>query len=314
MKALLQHIIHHPKPKQWIHIAHGLLVCLIASCSREIVVPQPAQTATGPVVLCALESDSFHTISYSRVVGISEVFKPQTSASILLSVGNRISNSATMQSPGYFQINHFQLHARDSFTFSLISPLDTVHVSDVMPSNIFFTKTDTATQAVAGIGITQVFTIQFKDSAIDENYYRISAERQVRKYTLDPFGKPIDSATEWETMKIDGNETPFVRNNFNNYTETEILFSDDIFNGVLSNFKFYNLLPFRNSKSEKTLSVKITLENISLALYQYYNSRAEHLWSQRSITQLPGPVQGNIPKGYGVIGGSTKDEWVIVYP
>ena len=77
-------------PKQWNYIAHGLLVCLMAACSREIVVPQPAQSATGPVVLCALESDSFHTISYSRVVGISEVFQPQTNASIFLSVGKRI--------------------------------------------------------------------------------------------------------------------------------------------------------------------------------------------------------------------------------
>jgi hypothetical protein len=131
---------------------------------------------------------------------------------------------------------------------------------------------------------------------------------------LGSSGQKLDSAIEWQTMKIDGNETPFVRNNFNNYTEQEILFSDEIFNGVLSTFRFHNLLPFQNTTSEKTMSVLVTLENISFATYQYYNSRAEHLWSQKSITQLPGPVQTNIPKGYGVLGASTSVKWLIVYP
>jgi hypothetical protein len=115
-------------------------------------------------------------------------------------------------------------------------------------------------------------------------------------------------------LKIDGNEIPFQRNNYNNYTDYEILFSDETFNGVLSSLEFYNLLPFSNTKTEKTLSVTITLDNLTKALFDYYNSRAAHLWNQRSITQLPGPIQSNIPNGYGVIGGKTQVSWTIKYP
>lgn len=304
------------KPKvgrNWLWYAYALCLLLV-SCSREIVVPQPDQVAVGPVIECILGTNDTHNIHYSRVAGISEPFKPQPQATILLQTATKRSKPAESNTAGQFTINNFRLNPRDSFQFSLISPLDTVSVSDVMPSAIRFTKTDTSTEAIAGIGITQVFSLQFRDSAVDENYYRITAQKQVRKYTLNASGQAIDSITEWQILKIDGNETPFVRNNFNNYTEQEILFSDEIFNGVLSTFRFYNLLPFRNSKTEKTLSVKITLENLSLALYHYYNTRAEHLWSQKSITQLPGPVQSNIPNGYGVVGASTQEEWIIVYP
>ena len=292
-----------------------MLICfLLAGCSRDIVVPQPDQLASGPVVECILEPTNNHNIAYSRVVGISEPFQPLSTANIQLKVGRNVSGLAINSSPGQFTLSNFPLNPRDTVEFTLVSPKDTLFVQEIMPSNIAFTKTDTLTQAVAGIGVTQVFTVQFQDRAIDENYYRITAKQQVRKYTLGAGGRPIDSITEWKIMKIDGNETPFVRNNFNNYTEQEILFSDEIFNGVLASFRFYNLLPFKNSASEKTLSVVITLENISFSLYQYYNTRAEHLWSQKSITQLPGPVQSNVPNGYGVVGASINANWVIVYP
>jgi hypothetical protein len=289
-------------------------MAMLASCSQDIVVPQPDIMAEGPVVECIIEADSHHLVRYSRVVPISEPFNLPSQAHVTLEISGAKSKLARNISPGNFMIDDFFVKARDSFHFQLFSPDDTVKISDVMPSNIVLTKTDTLTQAIAGIGLTQVFSIQFRDSAIDENYYRLSAARQTKKYVLGSSGQKLDSAIEWQTMKIDGNETPFVRNNFNNYTEQEILFSDEIFNGVLSTFRFHNLLPFQNTTSEKTMSVLVTLENISFATYQYYNSRAEHLWSQKSITQLPGPVQTNIPKGYGVLGASTSVKWLIVYP
>jgi len=291
-----------------------VFMVMLASCSREIVVPQPDELAEGPVIECIIEADNQHLVKYSRVVPISEPFVLPNQAHITLEISGTQSAAASNLSPGSFMINNFPVRARDSFHFRLFSQTDTLIVSDAMPSNVVLTKTDTLTQAIAGIGLTQVFSFQFRDSAIDENYYRLSASRQIKKYVFGSSGQKIDSTIEWQTMKIDGNETPFVRNNFNNYTEQEILFSDEIFNGVLSTFRFHNLLPFQNTATEKTLSVLVTLENISFATYQYYNSRAEHLWSQKSITQLPGPVQTNIPNGYGIVGASTSTNWLIVYP
>ena len=273
---------------------HALIFCFtimgFSSCSREILVPIQDNTATGPVIQCILNTDSAQTLLYSKVVKIS-------------------SNQ-----PGVYQIAPCKLAPRDSFSVFFISPTDTFSVTDAMPSSIEFTKTDTFTQAIAGIGSTQNFMIQIKDSAIDENYYKISAKREVKKYIFNNANQLTDSSITWEPLKIDGNEIPFQRNNYNNYTDYEILFSDETFNGVLSSLEFYNLLPFSNSKSEKTLSVTITLDNLTKALFDYYNSRAAHLWNQKSITQLPGPIQSNIPKGYGVIGGKTQVSWTIKYP
>lgn len=296
------------------HVIFVLVATCLMACSRDIIEPNTDQMAAGPVIECILTTDSHHVVHYTRVVGISDPFNPQTNATITLSRPNQKSGIAQSLANGTYVLSDFPLNPRDTFQFQLTAPLDTVLLTDVMPSAVSFTKTDTATQAIAGIGLTQVFTVQFRDSAIDENYYRITAQQQIKNYVISADGRPIDSSTTWKTMQIDGNETPFLRNNFNNYTEQEILFSDDIFNGVLTTFKFHNLLPFNNSKISKTIAVKITLENMSLATYQFYNSRAEHLWSQKSITQLPGPVQSNIPNGYGVIGARTKTEWIIPYP
>lgn len=300
------------------HIIHTVLVCFmimgLSSCSREILVPIQDNTAEGPVIQCILNTDSVQNLLYSKVVKIDENFAPVSDANIDLVIHNKNRFSFSSNQPGVYKIEPCTLAPRDSFSVFFISPTDTFSVTDAMPSTIAFTKTDTFTQPIAGIGNTQNFMIQIKDSAIDENYYKISAKREVKKYTFNNSNHITDSTITWESLKIDGNEIPFQRNNYNNYTDYEILFSDETFNGVLSSLEFYNLLPFSNSTSEKTLSVTITLDNLTKALFDYYNSRAAHLWNQKSITQLPGPVESNIPKGYGVIGGKTQASWNIKYP
>lgn len=300
------------------HIIHALIFCFtilgFTSCSREVLAPFQDNTANGPVIQCILNTDSAQTLLYSKVVKIDENFAPISDATIDLVIHNKNRFPFSSNQPGVYQIELCKLAPRDSFSVFFMSPTDTFSVTDAMPSSIEFTKTDTFTQAIAGIGSTQNFMIQIKDSAIDENYYKISAKREVKKYIFNNANQITDSSITWESLKIDGNEIPFQRNNYNNYTDYEILFSDETFNGVLSSLEFYNLLPFSNTKTEKTLSVTITLDNLTKALFDYYNSRAAHLWNQRSITQLPGPIQSNIPNGYGVIGGKTQVSWTIKYP
>lgn len=321
MNELETHIADKHKPKKatpkfgfFTVIVLLWLASLASSCSREILITNQNETATGPVIQCILQPDSSHTLLYSRVVGISENFSPQNNALISLRINSKITYPFFVKSPGVFQTDPSTISPRDSFYLNFSSPLDTFELFGAMPSAIEFTKTDTFTQPIAGIGLTQNFLIQFRDSAIDENFYRITAHQSIKRYLFNRSNQIIDSSITWEPLKIDGGEIPFLRNNYNNYTDHEILFSDDIFNGALTTFEFYNLLPFSNSKSEKTLAVKVTLENLTKDLYDFYNSRAAHLWNQKSITQLPGPVEGNIPNGYGVIGGATKAEWTVKYP
>lgn len=291
----------------------ALAPLIFSHCGQNNLILQPQNSANGPVIQCIIGVDSNHTMTYSRVSELAEDFQPQTQANIKLIINRKTSDDWRISQTGHFECNSFPAFPRDSLRLNLTSPHDTLSVDCVMPSAIKFTKTDTATLDVAGIGRTQNFKVQFRDSAIDENYYRLTAQRKVIRYKLDAMGRLIDSTITLEPLKIDGNETAFLRNNFNNYTDHEILFSDEIFNGVLTTFNFHNLIPIVNTRTEKTPMITITLENLSFSLYEYYNSRAAHLWNQKSITQLPGAVESNIPKGYGVFGAATKTTWIVNY-
>jgi len=288
-------------------------IVMILSCSREIPLPKSAEIATGSVIHVFLQPDSSIQANCSKVVGILNPFEPELFASITVRLNSNLPFPLTAGIPGVYSNALSKIKARDTVLIKYNSPSNSFQLIQIIPSHITFTKTDSLTEPVAGIGITQGFKIQFQDSAIDQNYYRIYGKRLIRKYGRDKNNNITDSTQYWETMHIDGNELPFVRNNYNNYTEQEILFSDETFNGVLATFHFYNLLPNPNNNLEKTLRVSITLENLSKPLYDYYNTRAAHLWSQKSITQLPGPLTGNIPNGYGVIGAFTSCNWVIKY-
>jgi hypothetical protein len=288
--------------------------CGLMSCSREIPLPKSVEIANGSVIHMFLQPDSNIVADCSKVVGILNPFEPESNAKIKIQINASPPFQLNNNSLGIYSNQMVKVKARDTVWVHYTSPTDSFDLTEIVPSNISFIKTDSLTEPVAGIGITQGFKIQFQDSAVDQNYYRIYAKRLIRKYTLDQNNNITDSLQYWETMKIDGNDLPFLRNNYNNYTEQEILFSDETFNGVLATFHFYNLLPNPNNKTEKTLSTIITLENLSKPLYDYYNSRAAHIWSQKSITQLPGPLTGNVPNGYGVIGAFTNCKWVIKYP
>ena len=288
-------------------------ICLVLSCSREIPLPKSAEIAKGPVIHMFLQPDSSIVANCSKVVGILNPFEPESNASITIRINSNLPFPLKSNSPGIYSNSISKLKARDTVVINYHTTADSFQLKQIVPSNISFVKTDSITEPVAGIGITQGFKIQFQDSAVDQNYYRIHAKRLIRKYSRDKNNNITDSSQFWETLRIDGNDLPFVRNNYNNYNEQEILFSDETFNGVLATFHFYNLLPNPNNKIEKTLQVSVTMENLSKPLYDYYNSRAAHLWSQKSITQLPGPLTGNIPNGYGVIGAFTNCNWVIKY-
>lgn len=283
------------------------------SCSREIPLPKSAEIEHGTVIHVFLQPDSLIVANCSKVVGILDPFEPESQAKIKLQINSSLPFILDDKGLGNYSNTHFTLKARDTISIHYLSPTDSFHLVEIMPSTVAFLKTDTITEPIAGIGITQGFKIQFQDSAVDQNYYRIHAKRLIRKYTRNKNNQITDSAEFWEILRIDGNDLPFVRNNYNNYTEQEILFSDETFNGVLATFHFYNLLPNPNNQTDKTLSAIITLENLSKPLYDYYNSRAAHLWSQKSITQIPGPLTGNVPNGYGVIGAFTQCKWVIKY-
>lgn len=286
---------------------------LLFACVSEINVPSSTQTAKGPVVKTLLTPDSTIIAYCSKVVDITSPFYSEIHANATIKTAyNRKEESFSLLKPGEY-VWKSTLQAKDSFYFHYANAEDTFLITDRLPTKIVIAKIDTATQLIPGIGNTQTFTVHFKDSALYANFYRVYVIQKIQKYTLNSAGNIIDSAIAFETMKVDGTELPFLRNSYNSYTDKELLFDDETFNGVEANFEFYNLTPFTNSKSKKLLAHTIVLENITESLYNYYNTEAAHIWQQQSITQTPGMVKSNIPNGYGVVGGFTADVFTILY-
>lgn len=297
----------------YIHIL--LCLCLIlSSCEENYVVPIQNQAPEGQVVKVILEPNESIFAYCTRATGITQPHFLETDISIQVQ-NPKLTNTNYFNfvESGTFQWN-CTLKPRDSFKITYQGFLDTFTVADKIPAAITIQSVDTSTEIVPGIGKTQVFTVRFRDSAIDKNWYQLIAKRQFIRYSYTKgISIPSDSQIITETMRIDGNELPFIRNTYNSYTNKSILFSDEIFNGVNAKFQFHNLKPWPSNSVERTISVEIKLENLSQPLYNYLNTEAAHLWQKQSVTQLPNPLFTNVPNGYGIIGSKTSDKKSIQY-
>ncbi len=287
---------------------------MLSSCDNNYVVPIQNQAPEGQVVKVILEPNESIVAYCTRATGITQPHFLETAIAIRVqNPKNTNTEHFNFFEPGTFLWN-CTLKPRDSFLFTYQGILDTFTVADKVPAAIAIQSVDTSTAIVPGIGKTQVFTIRFRDSAIDKNWYQIIAKRQFIRFSYSPGAStPKDSQILYEIMRIDGNELPFIRNTYNSYTNKSILFSDEIFNGVNAKFQFHNLKPWPANTIERTISVEIKLENLSQALYNYLNTEAAHLWQKQSVTQLPNPLFTNVPKGYGIIGTKTSDKKTIQY-
>lgn len=123
----------------------------------------------------------------------------------------------------------------------------------------------------------------------------------------------IDSLIKYKIINIESSDLAFELNHFNNYTGTELLFTDEIFNGTRFGLNFSSSENFKKTVSVKPIKIQVVMENLDPVLYRFYNTRNAHIWQQNSITQLPGPVEGNIPRGYGVIGAYTIKSFYIEF-
>jgi hypothetical protein len=211
----------------------------------------------------------------------------------------------------YFLNNPFQ--PRDSFRIYGSDGLYSFFVRGRVPSRIVLNVTDTQTVLIPGIGPSFALDISFTDSAIDDNFYRLFLRKYFMQYTLDKNGNRTDSVMRTKILEIKGSEFPFIQNNFNNYTSSEILFNDATFNGTTPVYRIYTPGKMWGDASVRNLKLEVILENIEKPLFEYYNTRNAHLWQQQSISQLPGNINGNIVAGYGVAGAYTKSVKVISF-
>jgi len=216
-----------------------------------------------------------------------------------------IQNFASSTDGRYTLINN-SIKPGDSFTFSCNHPLASFAISVMRPHLPSIASIDTQTRLNPFVGGTLNFDLRIKDSAAIENYYRLYVEKTVVEYIYDYQNILIDSQIVVDRIPIFGKEIAFIQNDYNKYNSEEILFTDATFNGVLEDFSFYTSDILIKTLKDRPLKVTVKVENLSRALYEFYNNRNAHIWQQKSIIQVPGSVSGNINNVIGIVGSSSS--------
>lgn len=288
-----------------------LLSIFMVACIKELPLVQTDFVEPRPVFHMYINPDSAIVATFGQVAGISDPHVEVNSALVSIYRNGVFQGDMTASGKGIYLHGSQPFQPRDSFRIYGSNGVAGFIIRGKIPSRMVVEKTDTQTMLIPGLGPAFTIDLTFTDSAIDDNFYRLSCKRIWYKYKLDQNNKRTDSVLMNGTINLGSSELAVIQNNFNNYTSKELLFSDATFNGVKLKFRFYSKDIIRETQDSRTVSLEVILENMDKKIYEYYNTRNAHLWQQQSITQLPGIVAGNITNGYGVVGGYTTTSKTI---
>lgn len=294
-------------------IISSILASLVLfSCLDEVPLLSNDDTPQVIVVHSFINPDSSLNVNIAKVSNLNEPYIWIPDAIVSLKRNKSDSSKFSYFSGGNY-VSNIQISHNDSAYLAINHSLYQNVIAIKVPSKVIIKQVDTFRSLIGTVGKTRVYRIYFKDSAYNKNYYRLYGVRNFKKYTLDKNGNRIDSLRSSERISLGGNELAFLRNSYNAYTTKEILFSDETFNGVAAKFEVFETLIKFNSPTFFTESIDIYLENISVSMYDYLNTRNAHLWQQNSITQLPSNVKGNLGIAYGVFGAYSAFKYRIKF-
>jgi len=291
--------------------AFFVLGFMLLSCVKEYPLKPSGKMQPLPVFHMFLQPDSLIAAQYSHAADITDKILDEDAASIEIYKNNISLGTMTAMGKGIYNLVANKFSPRDSYWIKSKDMVNVFSVRGTIPSKIQIASVDTITNIVAGIGPAFNFELKFTDSAADNNTYRLWVKRHYFEYVYNKDGQKIDSLFKTESLSIFGSDLSFLQNNFNNYTSKEILFTDATFNGTLKKLKFYTTQYLYLNSLGRTTKLEIILENMDVNMFNYYNTRNAHLWQQQSISQLPGFILGNIPGGYGLVGGFTISKRII---
>lgn len=282
------------------------LIFLLNSCLKEEPYKPSADFTPSLIVHAYISSDSQTMAWVSESSSILSKIAPVNNAGLSIKTKTSpIQNFASSTDGRYTLINN-SIKPGDSFTFSCNHPLASFAISVMRPHLPSIASIDTQTRLNPFVGGTLNFDLRIKDSAAIENYYRLYVEKTVVEYIYDYQNILIDSQIVVDRIPIFGKEIAFIQNDYNKYNSEEILFTDATFNGVLEDFSFYTSDILIKTLKDRPLKVTVKVENLSRALYEFYNNRNAHIWQQKSIIQVPGSVSGNINNVIGIVGSSSS--------
>lgn len=266
-----------------------------------------------PVFHIFIQPDSILHADFSRITPITDKGSTVDNGQLTLYKNGAVIGDMIPQGSGRYVFLGNTTNPRDSFKVYGSDGLYSFFIRGRVPSKIKINSLDTQTQIVAGVGPAFVMDLNFSDSAVDDNFYRILVYRHFYEYSLNSSNQRVDSVLRTRQITLDGSELPFIQNNFNNYTSSEILFSDATFNGTKPTFRLYTPEKVHETLLARTIKLEVVLENLEKPLYDFYNTRNAHIWQQQSISQLPGNVIGNIPNGFGVAAAYTQTRYTVAF-
>ncbi len=283
---------------------------LISACIDEVPYASDNLQPNALVVHSFINPDSAIKFDIARVSNISEPYKWISDAQVSLKRKSGVENFFNFKSDGQY-VGNVTVVPNDSLKIKIGHALFNGEILVKVPSKVKITRVDTMSMLVGSVGKTKAFKIHFKDSAYNKNYYRIFGIKTFKKYIFNGLGQKVDSTFINERMSIGSSDIQITRNIYNTYTTKELLFSDEISNGIFNRILIYETYNRQSVKDIVLYKTEIYLENISEEMYVYLNSRNAHIWQQSSITQLPTQVLGNLKSAFGVIGTYTSDKYII---
>jgi hypothetical protein len=288
----------------------SLVLSMMTSCVKELPSGQTGEKPDAYFVNAFICSDSLARVQLGKVSGISEGYEFTADAAVTLVVsGQRFP--MTYRGAGWYENGLFSSMPGDSVLLEVVRGNVKFGKSIQVPSRVSISNVQTFPVVVGFSGRTLGFRLRFVDSAVQENYYRLWVVERYMKYLTNSAGTINDSLILERKLPISGNELSFLRNPYNVYANREVLFSDETFNGLNTVIEFHRSLALKSD--ERTLTYRVVFENISEALFTYYNMRNAHIWQQSSITQTPTTVKGNLEGVYGIFGAYQVAEYVVVF-
>lgn len=288
------------------------LTVLLQSCIKEVPLISIDKVEPKPVFYMFINPDSSLQSFFGQASGITESEVKIDNATVNLFQNGTLQGNMVAAGSGRYFIGPNKFKPRDSFAVTGTDGVHTFTVKGKIPTKPVIISSDTQTLLIPGLGPAFAIDLTFADSAIDDNYYRLSLKRTWYAYKLDKNLKRIDSTLKTAFINIAGSELAYIQNNYNNYTSKEIIFSDATFNGTIPKHRFYTSQAIHETMLNKTISLELIFENFDKPLFDYYNTRNAHLWQQQSITQIPGVILGNIPGGYGIVAAYSSVSRVIL--
>ena len=281
---------------------------ILTSCIKEVPVDVSDEKPDAYFLNAFLCADSQARVQVGKVSAITESYNYISDATVsLIANGNRFPLS--YDKDGWYASSAFIFNGNDSICVEMVHGARGVSRELKAPSKLQIQTVQTFPLVVGFVGRTVGFRLFFKDSAFNDNFYRLRVDETYWLYKKDGEGNNIDSVLQSRKLPISGDDIAYLRNPYNVYTNRELLFSDVTFNGLRTGLEFYRASAQPND--ERTESYRVVLENLHPDLYHYYNDRNAHLWQQSSITQTPTKVEGNIEGVYGVFGLYQLDDYLV---